>query len=172
MLRRSPNDGIMIYPLILEPLYPEMEEATIGQWLVAVGENVTEDQPLAELITDKVVYTYSSPHAGAFLAILATEKSVVPVGVVLAVLGETGEEMPELEAYRQENRRLVAEREAALSALHEATSTEMAVSPLPAATGAIRATPAARRLARERGVDLSTLTGSGPGGMITVEDIP
>ena len=61
----------MSQQLVLEALYPEMEEATIGQWLVAVGDQVVPGQSLAELITDKVVYEYQSPSAGTILLLLA-----------------------------------------------------------------------------------------------------
>jgi pyruvate dehydrogenase E2 component (dihydrolipoamide acetyltransferase) len=160
----------MAHILVLEALYPEMEEATIGRWLVAEGETVAADMPLAELITDKVAYEVQSPWAGVVLAQLPAEKSVVPVGTALAVIGAAGERVDNREALETENRRLAAEREAQLSALHAATGQ---VEVKPAATGgAVRATPAARRLARERGVDLATLRGSGPDGMITVDDIP
>lgn len=161
----------MAEALVLTPLYPEMEEATIGQWRAAVGDAVSADQPLAELITEKVVYELTAPTAGTLLALLAPEKSVVPVGTVLAVLGDAGETVSNLEALQAENRRLLAEREAMLTALHTVTAAEVSTAPV-ATSSNIRATPAARRLARERGLDLATLTGSGPGGMITVDDIP
>lgn len=161
----------MAHPIRLDALYPEMEEATIGRWLAAPGEPVATEQPLAELITDKVAYEYLSPAAGILLAILPAEKSVIPVGTVLAVVGEAGESAGDLDALREENRRLAAAREASLAAVLEATGT-----PAPAAAarpgGAVRATPAARRLARERGIDLAALAGSGPDGMITADDIP
>jgi pyruvate dehydrogenase E2 component (dihydrolipoamide acetyltransferase) len=160
----------MQHTVTLEALYPEMEEATLGRWLAAPGDAVTDGQPLAELITDKVAYEFQSPAAGTLLAQLVAEKSVVPVGTVLAVLGEAGAEVDNREALEAENRRLAEARETALSAMHLAAS-----APAPAAAAApaaVRATPAARRLARERGVDLSTIKGTGPGGMISVEDIP
>jgi len=160
----------MIHLLVLDPLYPEMEEATIGQWLVTQGAQVTEEQPLAELITDKVAYEYRSTIAGTVLAVLTAEKSVVPVGTVLAVIGGVGETVENLAELEAENHRLAAEREMQLAALRQATASE--TEPMTAPTRqAIRATPAARRLARERGLDLATIRGSGPDGMITVDDL-
>ena len=161
----------MAQPIVLDALYPEMEEATIGRWIVAEGQALDAGQPLAELITDKVAYEYQSPAAGTLLAILPAEKSVVPVGTTLAVIGDPGEAVDDLESLIAENRRLSAAREASLSAVIEATAAQ---TPPPATSAgrAVRATPAARRLARERGVDLAMLTGTGPDGMITVEDIP
>ncbi|MHB0939197.1 MAG: E3 binding domain-containing protein [Armatimonadota bacterium] len=160
----------MAHVLVLEQLYPEMEEATVGRWLVAQGDAVSAEQPLAELITDKVAYEYRSPAAGIMLVVLTPEKSVVPVGTALAVLGAAGEPVEHLEELLAANRRLSAEREAKLLMVQQATAGEEAA-PAARPGGAVRATPAARRLARERGIDLATVNGSGPGGMITVEDI-
>lgn len=162
----------MAHTLSLDPLYPEMEEASIGRWLVQVGDTVTDGQPIAELITDKVAYEFASPIAGTLLAILPSEKSVVPVGTTLAVLGAPGETVPDLPALEAENRRLFAAREAALTETQLATTVQETTPAARPSGGQVRATPAARRLARERGVDLATLQGSGPEGMITVDDIP
>ncbi len=163
----------MSQQLVLEALYPEMEEATIGQWLVAVGDQVAPGQPIAELITDKVVYEYQSPAAGTLLLVLPPVKSVVPVGTVLAVLGAPEESVPQAAELDAQNRRLSARREAQLAAVNEAAGSAVASTATPQQRqGGVRATPAARRLARERGVELATLQGSGPEGMITAEDIP
>ena len=108
--------------IVLTALYPEMEEATIGRWLVAEGAEVTADQPLAELITDKVVYEYRGEVAGSLIAILLPEKSVAPVGTTLAVIGAPGETVEHLGALLEENRRLAAAREAALADILQATA--------------------------------------------------
>ncbi len=157
--------------LVLDALYPEMEEATIGQWLVTVGECVAPGQAIAELITDKVVYEYQSPAAGIILLMLPPVKSVVPVGTVLAVVGDQSERVNNQTELEIRNRRLAAAREASLTAVHEATSGTAAPAPASQRQG-VRATPAARRLARERGIELASLQGSGPDGMITADDIP
>ncbi len=162
----------MAHVVVLDPLYPEMEEATLGQWLVTVGDMVTPGQPLAELITDKVAYEYQSPEAGMILVLLSPEKSVVPVGTVLAVIGDANEQVANLAALEAENRRLAEAREAELAAVQQATTAQVVPEDAQVRRQEVRATPAARRLARERGVDLTALRGSGPGGMITVEDIP
>jgi len=161
----------MAHVLVLEQLYPEMEEATVGRWLVSPEDAVSADQPLAELITDKVAYEYRSPAAGTMLMMLTPEKSVVPVGTALAVLGDAGEPVEHLEELLEANRRLSAEREAKLLMVQQATAGDEAAPAASRPGGGVRATPAARRLARERGIDLATVKGSGPGGMITVEDI-
>jgi pyruvate/2-oxoglutarate dehydrogenase complex dihydrolipoamide acyltransferase (E2) component len=148
-----------------------MEEATIGRWLVSVGDTVVVDQPIAELITDKVAYEYPSPGAGTVLALLPAEKSVLPVGSTLAVIGEPGAGVENLAELLAENRRLLSVREAALADIARATETMSAPTAAPVNTQAVRATPAARRLARERGIDLASVRGTGPNGMITAEDL-
>lgn len=161
----------MVHVLVLEQLYPEMEEATVGRWLVSPDDAVSAEQPLAELITDKVAYEYRSPAAGTMLMILTPVKSVVPVGTALAVLGAAGETVEHIEELLETNRRLSAEREAKLLMVQQATAGDESAPAASRPGGTVRATPAARRLARERGIDLATVKGSGPGGMITVEDI-
>lgn len=162
----------MAQSIILDALYPEMEEATIGRWLVAVGEQLREGEPIVELITDKVVFELPSPGDGFLLAMLTAEKSVIAVGTTLGLFGAIDEELTDTTAAQKENRRLADEREANISAILQATGSVTNVESERPSTGAVRATPAARRLARERGIDLSTLTGSGAGGMITVDDFP
>jgi len=159
--------------LVLEALYPEMEEATIGQWLAAPGAVIDAGQPLAELITDKVAYEYQSPAAGALLTQLVAEKSVVPVGTVLGILGAPGETVADRDLLEANNLQLALARESSLASMQLASGNEdTAPTEFRVSTAAVRATPAARRLARERGVDLAGLTGTGPGGMISVDDIP
>jgi len=162
----------MAHVLVLDQLYPEMEEATVGRWLVAAGDIVQADQPLAELITDKVAYEYRSPVAGTIQMLLTSEKSVVPVGTALGVVGAAEEPVENLEELLENNRQLANAREAQLRAVQQATTGGETTPAAPRAAGPVRATPAARRRARERNVDLATVLGSGPGGMVTVEDIP
>ncbi len=163
----------MAHVVQLNPLYPEMEEATIGSWIIKEGDVVTAEQPIAELITDKVAYEFTSPVAGTILAILIAEKSVTPVGSALALVGAAGEQLTDLAELRTRNAELAGARDNELNALYQATGMAVAT---PAAAqinsgGPVRATPAARRRARELGVDLTILIGTGPGGMISVDDV-
>jgi len=163
----------MAHWLELDALYPEMEEATLGRWLVREGETIAAGQSVAELITDKVAYEYQSPAAGVVLVQLIAEKSVIPVGTALAAVGTAGEALPDREAVTARNHQLAAARDSRLRTLQDATAGAASPAPpAPPSGGAVRATPAARRLARERGIDLATIHGSGPGGMITVDDLP
>jgi pyruvate/2-oxoglutarate dehydrogenase complex dihydrolipoamide acyltransferase (E2) component len=112
-------------------------------WHVAEGDDVREDQPLADVQTDKAIVTIPCPTTGRVLELRASEGDTVPVGAVLAVF-EHGEELAETGG--------------------------AAAAP---ASGLRRplASPAVRKRARDRGVDLAGLTGSGPGGRIVREDV-
>ena len=157
----------MIAQVVIERLYPEMEEATIGAWFKREGDRVAVGDRLAEIITDKVAFELESEYPGVVRRLLVTEKSVVPVGFVIALIGDPAEELPEVE---QQNRQLLEAREQALQA---APRTPTTVKELETArpARAFRATPAARRVAREHNIDLGQVVGTGPEGVITEADV-
>jgi 3-oxoacyl-[acyl-carrier protein] reductase len=133
----------------LPKLYENMDEATVGEWLVAEGDSVADGQPLVELITDKTVLEYESPLAGTLLRIYAPTKSVVPIGYIMAAFGEAAEDAPDV----------AAENEALAAGDSPATAT----APPPAAPVAAaaprkpRVAPAARALARQHDIDLTAV---------------
>ena len=133
-------------------------EGTVGAWRMSEGESVARGQALVELITSKATFEVESDTAGILKRILAPEKSIVPVGYVLAVVGELDETMPDADA---ENEKVMARFRAA------ATTAEGKR----ASASNVRATPGARRLARELGVDLGRVTPSAEGGVIKEEDV-
>jgi pyruvate/2-oxoglutarate dehydrogenase complex dihydrolipoamide acyltransferase (E2) component len=90
----------------LPKLYENMDEATVGEWFVTPGETVEKGQLLVELITDKTVLEYEAPETGTLLAVYAKPKSTVPIGYVLAAIGEPGQAAPDVAA---ENARILAE---------------------------------------------------------------
>ncbi len=145
-------------------------EGEIVRWLVKEGDQVQEDQTLAEMETDKAVVEVPSPYSGIILKRHFKEKDLVKVGEVLVTIGQEGEELsPPLPA------------EAAGGEPKARETTEAAEERAPAVVGQIReeraeireilATPRLRRLALELGVDLHRVRGSGPEGRITEEDV-
>jgi pyruvate/2-oxoglutarate dehydrogenase complex dihydrolipoamide acyltransferase (E2) component len=136
-------------------------EGTVSRWLVAPGARVERDQPLVELITEKAEFELPSPAAGRVAGIFAPERSTVPVNYVLCALAEPDEALPDVEAINAE---LAARHQAellgtaapapAVSPPHSPPTTRH---PQPATGGKIAASPAARRLAREQGVDLAAV---------------
>ena len=147
----------MAYEFKLPDLGEGLTEAEIARWLVGEGDEVQEDQPLVEVQTDKTTVEIPSPRAGTVLKILVAEGDVAPVGAVLVVIGQEGEQL--LRAVEDEQ-------------ASGAAASEPIVSVVPADTSAaVRATPAVRQLAKELGVELLGLQGTGPEGRIVEADV-
>jgi pyruvate dehydrogenase E2 component (dihydrolipoamide acetyltransferase) len=146
------------HELKLPDLGEGLTEAEIARWLVEEGERVEEDQGLVEVQTDKTTVEIPSPRGGTVLKILVAEGDVAPVGAVIIVIGEEGEQLL----------RAVEPREPADA--DERTEPLVSVVPADAAL-AVRATPAVRQLAKQLGVDLLGVRGSGPDGRIVEADV-
>jgi len=148
-----------------------MEEGTIISWLKKVGEKVSPGDILAEVETDKATMDLESFHEGVLLHI-GVESGAVPVDSVIAVIGEEGEDFAA---------QLKAETESAGSpdttSAPEATAVESTPStPEPEATPAessdrVKASPLAKKIAKENNVDISTISGTGEGGRIVKKDV-
>jgi pyruvate dehydrogenase E2 component (dihydrolipoamide acetyltransferase) len=155
-----------------------MESGTIVKWLKNEGDAVEKGEPLYELDTDKVTQEVESDAGGVLLKI-AVREGEVPVGQTVAVIGEQGEEVsldqpsddgaPASAEKPAEAPKRAPERERGreVSAQQEAPPTDGATR----ADGRIKASPLARRIARERGIDLAQLRGTGPEGRIVAEDV-
>lgn len=149
----------MAFELRLPDIGEGVAEGEIVRWLVAEGQAVKEDDLLVEVLTDKADVEIPSPVAGVVSRLLAKPGQVVKVGEVLAVI-ETAEEKPE-------------------AAGKHSGKTAPAPGPSPAAAPypslhpgkEILATPAVRKLARDLGIDPSQVTGTGPGGRVTEDDV-
>ena len=144
----------MTYEFKLPDLGEGLTEGEVARWLVAEGQVVAEDDPLVEIQTDKTTVEIPSPAAGTVTSILVAEGEVVPVGTVLVVIGTDGAGTPAV-APKPESR---PERELVLEQ-HK----------LP--TDRVQATPLVRRLAAELGVELRSLSGTGPNGRIVEADV-
>jgi pyruvate dehydrogenase E2 component (dihydrolipoamide acetyltransferase) len=135
----------MAVEIVMPRLSDSMEEGTVAKWLVEEGAEVTRGQPLVEIDTDKATMEYESESEGTLLQILVAEGETAPIGTPIARIGSPGDPVP-------------AEQPAASAAA--------------AALGErVNASPIAKRIATELGVDLSGLQGTGPNGMITKEDV-
>lgn len=146
----------MAVKVVIEKVFENMEEATIGKWLKREGDYVNEGEPLVEIITEKVTFEMESPSSGILRRIIAHEKSAVPVGYVIALLGEADEQLPDVD---EENERLLkrwrGEQLAAMSVAPAAPKSQPLQTGI-SSEGAkrVRATPAARRFAKEHGVSI------------------
>ncbi|MBI2184188.1 MAG: 2-oxo acid dehydrogenase subunit E2 [Thaumarchaeota archaeon] len=146
--------------MVLEFKLPDVGEGVaegeIRRWFVKIGDQVSENQPLVEVMTDKVTVEIPSPKSGTVLDILAKEGQVVKVGTTIIIIGEKGEHttlrsQPEPKSI-------------------EASSITPPVS-APARAASVLATPATRRLARELGIDIAQVRGTGDDGRVTEEDV-
>ncbi len=146
-------------------LAENVEQATIGRWLVNVGDEVEAGQEVAEMLTEKAEFTLESEEAGRVTCLLAPEKSVLPVGTVICMLDADEEAIAEA---RRENDAIVS-RLMTTETVRQKPGRSVAAN-MPAA--GIRATPAARRLARESGVRLDEVAGRlGIEGIVREEDV-
>jgi pyruvate dehydrogenase E2 component (dihydrolipoamide acetyltransferase) len=135
----------MAYEFKLPDLGEGLTEGEVARWLVEEGQDVAEDEPLVEIATDKTTVEIPSPAGGKVSRILVAEGEVVPVGTVLVVIGGDGNATTSPAPARQ--------------------------APAPPAGEKVRATPLVRKVAAELGVDLATVTGTGPQGRVTEEDV-
>lgn len=142
-----------------------MDEGTIGRWMKAEGDPVRKGEPIMELITDKAVFELESPASGTLRRILAPVKSVLPVGYIVALVGSASEPLPDV---AEENQRLMEERKAAAGKAGRAAAAQQTRG-IAAVGERTRATPAARRLAREKGVALDSVTPTA--GVVTRQDV-
>jgi pyruvate dehydrogenase E2 component (dihydrolipoamide acetyltransferase) len=145
--------------IVMPRLSDTMEEGTILSWLIADGEHVKRGQELVEIETDKANMTYESDLEGV-LQRIAAEGDTLPVGAVIAQIGSSDD--AGVRAVED-----APEREVGNGA---ASSPEVSPAEDPAGER-VKASPLARRIASERGVDLHAVRGSGPGGRIVKEDV-
>ena len=166
--------------LKMPALSPTMEEGTLAKWLVKEGDEVKSGDILAEIETDKATMEFEAVDEGRVGKILVAEGSEgVKVGTVIALIGEDGEEVsapaapatapspsaPAKEAPAPEK----APQPTAPAA--PAPVQPVAAAPTPQAGERVKASPLARKIARDQGIDLHSITGSGPGGRIVRADL-
>ncbi|HBX43828.1 MAG TPA: hypothetical protein DEH27_08655 [Deltaproteobacteria bacterium] len=148
----------MEFELRLPDIGEGVAEGEIVRWLVAEGAPIKEDDLLVEILTDKAAMEMPSPVTGILAKIVAQSGQVVPVGAVLAVMKVAGKEP------------LHAEGEAGGKPKPPDIAPPEVAAPRPR-EGGVLATPAVRKLAKDFGVDISTVSGTGPQGRVTEEDV-
>jgi len=153
----------MPFEMKLPDIGEGVAEGEIVRWMVKPGDAVQEHQPLVEVMTDKATVEIPSPRTGIIASLHAAEGEVVPVGAVIVAIEVAGEAG------------IVAGRPAVAHATGGAAAPSAPAARLatstPATPARVQATPAVRQLARQLGVALETLAGSGPGGSITTDDV-
>ena len=151
----------MASEIVLPQWGMEMQDGTIVRWLKQEGDTVAEGEPIVEVETAKLQTELESTAAGVLSRIVAQEGEIVPIRGVLCVIAEPGEE--------------VAQPSAPAAAASASPAPTPAAQAAHTANGAsavqVQVVPAARRLARERGLDLAQVRGSGPNGRILLVDV-
>ena len=152
----------------------DMHEGTLVRWLKSEDDEVSLGEPIAEIETDKAVVEVEATAAGLLRKILAAEGTTVPVGQPIAIIGEAGEDIEGLVAddSSSDDSEATAEEPTGIPLPPPIVEPELLAAEAPAESEhEMRASPVARRLAAERGIDLSLITGTGPGNRITRDDV-
>jgi pyruvate dehydrogenase E2 component (dihydrolipoamide acetyltransferase) len=138
-----------------------MTEGTIVEWRKKEGEQVEKGEILYVLETEKISFEVEAPESGILGKIIAKEGDVIPVGGVVAYILQPGEKLAEVpEAAAAEEVKAPVEKKEAIVAVEGARLPE-----------GIKVSPVARKIAKEHGIDISTVEGTGPGGRIVKEDV-
>ena len=153
-------------------------EGTVSSWLKAVGDTVEADEPLLEVATDKVDTEVPSPASGVLLEIRVPEDETVEVGTVLAIIGDPSEAgsapapaAPAPQAAPEPPAPAPAPAAEAPTPAPAATAAPAAAAPVSSGASGSYVTPIVRKLAKDKGVDLSSVTGTGVGGRIRKQDV-
>ncbi|HEY5712170.1 MAG TPA: biotin/lipoyl-containing protein, partial [Allosphingosinicella sp.] len=167
--------------LKMPALSPTMEEGTLAKWLVKEGDAVKSGDILAEIETDKATMEFEAVDEGTITRIVVPDGTdEVKVGAVIAIMAEEGEDAsaaarPKAAAEPAKAAEAPPAPPAPAPAAAPAPAPVMAEAPAPQPKAAegdrVKASPLARRLAEQQGIDLSGLQGSGPGGRIVKADV-
>jgi 2-oxoglutarate dehydrogenase E2 component (dihydrolipoamide succinyltransferase) len=160
----------MAVSIIVPPLGESIVEGTIVKWLKKEGEKVGKDEPVVEIMTDKINVELPAPEEGILVKILQDEGAVVPIGTHIAVLN--GEGIADIISLAETAPAMEGKEEVLIPSLQPQTQvTAPAVTEAPAATSKKRSSPAVRRLAGEHGINIDDVPGTGGNGRVTKEDI-
>ena len=146
----------------------DMREGTVVRWYKQEGETVDRGEVIADIETDKATVEFEAYTGGVLGRIVAEAGVAVPVGELIAIITEPGESVPEVAAPAPSPAPAAPSAPAPAAA---AAEPEPPAAPAAPADGGVRASPIARRLARERGIDLALVSGTGPNGRITERDV-
>lgn len=141
----------------------DMKEGRLIRWLKEIGDHVEKDEPIMEIETDKITMEAEAPATGILLAKLIDDETTVPVLQTIGYIGQPGEKIPDTPV-------AVADTPAA-APVEAAAETAAPASKLPVLNGSVAATPYAKKLAAEKGVELAAVIASGPAGEVRASDV-
>jgi pyruvate dehydrogenase E2 component (dihydrolipoamide acetyltransferase) len=145
-----------MFKVAVPRLDPGMQSGKIVEWLKKEGDHIEKDEPIVRIEGEKTTFEVNSPGPGVIRRLLADPGVDVPVGQTIALVGEQGEPLPT---------------ETVTQPIAEPVAQEVTVAAPVSRVAESSASPVARKMAREAGIDLSKVKGSGPGGRIVREDI-
>ena len=159
--------------IVMPKLGFDMREGVLVTWNRAVGDQIEKGEVIAEIESDKATLELEAQAGGTLLKLLAGEGDVVPIGSNLAIVGDEGEDISGLDA--ASNGGPSQDEQPEEKAAVTATPSAVGHTPVAAESGefpaGIKATPVARRIALEKGIDLRRVNGSGPNGRIRKADV-
>ena len=175
----------MSTPVVMPQMGESIAEGTIVRWIKKVGDSVDRDEPLFEISTDKVDAEIPSPAAGMLLEIAVKEGETVPVNSVVATIGAAGEKRgaagaaaaagaappPQRRTRRRRDAAAAGQPDAAGWPRRRDAPTRPPPSTAPTTAAPQRSSPLVRRIAKEHGVDIGRISGTGIGGRVTKQDI-
>ncbi len=155
-----------MHTIIMPKMGDAMEEGTLVRWLKSEGDTVSEGEPIAEIATDKATVEIEAPGAGVLKGIRVQEGAVVPVNTPLAYILQEGESLPD-----DTNGKATAAAPTATAPAPAAPSTTTSAPAPRDGEARLLASPLARKIAAEHGVDLAQVQGTGPKGRIVERDV-
>src|SRR5436190_16601760 len=166
--RSRRRTGVGVHDVVMPRLSDSMEEGTILRWLKAPGDAVERGEELVEIETDKANMVYEADAEGTLIELVAAEGDTLPIGEVIARVGEPGEK-PSGDGAPAAEKAQPVKPEGDTEAPRPKTAR-----PAPASgptDGRVKASPLARRIAQENGVEIGAIAGSGPSGRIVKADV-
>ena len=167
----------MISEVTMPSMGADMTEGTIAKWLKAEGDAVSRGDKLAEIETDKTVVEMEAYAEGLLRKIVVPEGTLVEVGTIIGFIGDAEDDIPEIAEAAPAAEAPKSEAAPAAPAPTPAPVQQAAPTPAPAPVataapgGRVKASPIARKIAEEKGIDISSVPGTGPGGRITKSDV-
>lgn len=171
--------------IVMPKLSDTMEEGAVANWLKKEGEEIDEGQDLVEIETDKATMAYGSSAEGVILKILLQPRKSAPLGAPLCVIGKKGESFNLDEMLAKSGAKSVPPAKPAVAAANVATAPASigsaaqktsaaslpATAPQAVANGRVKASPLAKKIAADKGINIASIVGSGPSGRVVAKDL-
>ena len=165
----------MVTTMIMQRMSVAMEYGVILKWIKKEGDKVKKGDPIVEIFGEKNEFELESPADGILLKILCEVNDEIPISEPIAIIGKEGEKIPEVVPRKLNEPQAVTTQIHTTPKVTEIPRTRVSTDGIPAESklpgGRIRASPRAKKRAEEIGIDLTFVTGTGPGGRITEKDV-